>query len=269
MPADPVVEKTPPATPPKKADVPVPPKTPVKQEVKNPPPVKQDVPAVEKQPETPPPAEVETPTPPAPEVKSIKFRCAFWMKPQKSYDIYVRTKGEFRRCQLFELVFSQEMTPDLEENGMVTVYRKVDGDFLPLFTVDTCGMNNLAAVLLPKFNPDDPQGAYIQILDLDEKKFPKGSLRILNWSKQNIAGDVLFKSEGTRNAFELKCGEYFVTSPIEKNREICEYRFFDVENPSRTIYTSAFSLFDWNQTMLFVLKDDDGDGFDFKMSKVR
>lgn len=248
-----------------KSDVPAAPKAPLKKEEKK------DVPATEKQPEPSVSEKVETPASPAsaPETKSIKFRCTFWMKPQKSYDIYVRTKGEFHRCQLFELVFSQEMTPDVDEKGMVTVYRKTDGDFVPLFTIDTCGIDNLGAILLPKFNPEDPQGAYIQVLDLDEKKFPKGSLRVLNWAHKEVIGDVLFRHCGTRQAFTLKCGEYFSSAPISKNREICEYRFFDPENPSRTIFSSALSLFDWNQTMLFVLKNETGDGFDFKVCKVR
>jgi len=152
-----------------KSDVPAAPKAPLKKEEKK------DVPATEKQPESSVSEKVETPVSPAPtpETKSIKFRCTFWMKPQKSYDIYVRTKGEFHRCQLFELVFSQEMTPDVDEKGMVTVYRKTNGDFVPLFTIDTCGIDNLGAILLPKFNPEDPQGAYIQVLDLDEKKIPE------------------------------------------------------------------------------------------------
>ncbi|MBQ9758837.1 MAG: hypothetical protein IJW12_03595 [Opitutales bacterium] len=235
-------------------------------------PKKEDV-APQKKAETPKPAPApekvvkEEPLPPP--AKTIKFRCAYWEKPETAYDIYVRQNGKFQRCQLFELVFSQTMTPEIDSNGTVTIYRKADGDYLPIFSIDPCGMDNLAAVILPKFNPDSPDGAYVQLLDLDEQTFPKGSIKIVNWSGKDINGDLVFRETEKKQHFTLRCGEFYVSDELSRNRDICNIRFFDEKNPERAVYESAFSLFRVNQTLLFVLKDETEDGFDFKMSKVR
>ena len=220
------------------------------------------------------PTPVPTPEPvvktePLPPRKTINFRCAYWEKPKNSFDIYVCQNGKMQRCQLFELVFSQVMTPDIGEDGKVTIYRKVDGDFLPIFSVDPCGMENLSAVILPKFNPDDPKGEYIQLIDIDEKSFPKGSIKVLNWAHQEIDGELTFRGSGKKQHFKLKCGEFFISDALAANRDICNIRFFDEKKPNVSIFESAFSFFKENQTVLFVLKNDRGKGFDFKMSKVR
>lgn len=230
---------------------------------------KKDLPPKIEEPATIPPPVPVAKAEPLPPRKTINFRCAYWEKPKNAFDIYVCQNGKMQRCQLFELVFSQVMTPDIGEDGKVTIYRKVDGDFLPIFSVDPCGMKNLSAVILPKFNPDDPKGEYIQLIDIDEKSFPKGSIKVLNWAHQEIDGELTFRGSGKKQHFKLKCGEFFISDALAANRDICNIRFFDEEKPALSIFESAFSFFKENQTVLFVLKNEHGKGFDFKMSKVR
>ena len=244
-----------------------------KKEPSAPPPApKKDDATPQKKAETPKPApepEKVKQEPLPPPAKTIKFRCAYWEKPKNAYDIYVRQNGKFQRCQLFELVFSQTMTPEIDSNGTVTIYRKANGDYLPIFSVDPCGMDNLAAVILPKFNPDSPDGAYVQLLDLDEQEFPKGTIKVVNWSGKDIKGDLVFRETEQKQHFSLRCGEFYVSDELSRNRDICNIRFFDVKRPELAVYESAFSLFRVNQTLLFVLSDDSEDGFNFKMSKIR
>lgn len=205
-----------------------------------------------------------------PPAKTITLRCAYWIKPpQNTFDIYVRQDGKFQRCQLFELVFSQKLTPEIEKDGKVTVYRKADNDFVPIFSIDPCGMDNLAVVILPKFNPNAPDGAYVQLIDLEEKNFPKGSLKVVNWSMTDIDGDIVFRSTNIKQRFILKCGEFFVSEKLVKNRDICNLNFFNPEKPTLPVYESAFSIFGENQTILFVLKNKESGEFEFKMSKIR
>ncbi|MBR6797750.1 MAG: hypothetical protein IKM45_03565 [Opitutales bacterium] len=217
---------------------------------------------------SPEPVVVKEPLPPP--AKTITLRCAYWDKPsQNIFDIYVRQNGKFQRCQLFELVFSQKLTPEVEKDGKVTVYRKIDGDFLPIFSIDPCGMDNLAVVILPKFNPNEPDGAYVQLLDLEEKKFPKGALKVINWSKEDVVGDIVFRASDINRRFLLRCGEFFISDSLTKNRDICNISFVDPQDQNRPVYESAFSLFKENQTILFVLKNRETGEFEFKMSKIR
>ncbi len=218
---------------------------------------------------TPPPAAapktVETPSPDVPVVentsKVVKFRCAYWRRPEKAPDLFVKTNGEYHRYQMFELSFPKIISLPVGEP--LVFYVKTDDDFAPYFSLDPQGMNDCAAIIFPNFNPATPDGRdRVRLFDFSEKAAPLGSIVIYNWFEKGkrLECEFTFRTDGNdstdRQIASLNYGEYCTTRPIDGMRKICGLKIFDGET-KKEVRSTDMAIRNDSCTYIFLIPSAD------------
>lgn len=233
--------------------------------------------------ETPPPPAtapktVETPSTGVPVVentsKVVKFRCAYWRRPEMAPDLFVKINGEYHRYQMFELSFPKIISLPIGEP--LVFYVKTDDGFAPYFSLDLQGMNDCAAIVFPNFDPATPDGRErVRLFDFSEKAAPHGSIVIYNWFEKDkrLECEFTFRADGNdavdRQVASLNYGEFCTTSPIDGARQICGLKIFDGET-MKEVRSADMAIRNDSCTYIFLIPSADRAGTpDFRTFKRR
>lgn len=206
--------------------------------------------------------------------KVVKFRCAYWRRPEKARDLFIKNNGEYHRYQMFELSFPKIVSLPFGEP--LVFYVKTDDGFAPYFSLDPRGMDDCAAIVFPNFDPATPEGRdRVRLFDFSEKAAPHGSIVIYNWFEKDkrLECEFTFRADGNdavdRQIASLNYGEFCTTSPIDGARQICGLKIFDGET-KQEVRSADMAIRNDSCTYIFLIPSADRAGTpDFRTFKRR
>lgn len=226
---------------------------------------------VEKTPEPPPP-------PPAPQVspeKKIKFRCAYWSRPENPKEFFIKIDGEYQCFEMFTLSFPKVFSVPASEP--VRLYTKNGDEYVPYCEISTAGLEDCAAIIFPGFDParEEDLTQRLHLFNFADSASPAGSIVLYNWFEKNtLKGEFVFKEDGNApertETFSLGYGDFCTTTPISGARQLCEIKLFSGEIADENIlYSTNLAL--RNNSCVFICvfpADNAADGkLEFKIFK--
>lgn len=130
--------------------------------------------------------------------REIKFRCAYWSDSAKPPELFVKERGKFKHLVIFEMAFLN--TFDVPAESPLTLYAEDGrGNYAPYCEIETQGLQDCAALILPGYDPNDPETRkYVRLFNFSENAFPRGAHKIYNFSTRPL--ELRIKSENAENA---------------------------------------------------------------------
>ncbi len=207
--------------------------------------------------------------PAAAKVASVTFRCALWQRAGTEVPmLYVKDGNDYRLLQLFEMAFQRSF----EYRGPlpIPVFRKAteaeieqrkaegvkaaDREYIPLFFINPRGMKDFGVIFLPGKFEKKPDRE-ILVFDWSERAFPYGTIRIANFSRRGLIGQLTPKDEKDKTQnFRLRQAGMFTSAPIGAKRKIYEIQLAAlVDKEPKVVYSSAAAFFGDTRTMIFVI----------------
>ena len=207
--------------------------------------------------------------PDAAKVGSVTFRCALWQRAGTEVPmLYVKDGNGYKLLQLFEMAFQRSF----EYRGPlpIPVFRKAteaeieqrkaegvkaaDREYIPLFFINPRGMKDFGVIFLPGKFEKKPERE-ILVFDWSERAFPYGTIRIANFSRRGLIGQLTPKDEKDKaENFRLRQAGMFTSAPIGAKRKIYEIQLAALVNKEpKVVYSSAAAFFGDTRTMIFVI----------------
>ena len=180
------------------------------------------------------PATQENPVP-------VRFRIAYWQRPEETEELFIKTDGEFKRCEIFEMAFQRAYSVTTP----IILFRMNGETYEPYLCVDNLGFTDCAALILPGYDTKNPEGTAdrLQVFSFDDKDSPGGSIVIYNWFCDVLEGKFHFRGDArnpeSEQVFSLKFGEHCKTVPIKDKRRICEVELYSGTGDERKLLFSS------------------------------
>lgn len=202
------------------------------------------------------------PVPAAPESSTpVRFRVAYWQKPENPEELFIKSDGEFRRCEIFEMAFQRSYSV----NTPIVLYRQKGEAYEPYICVDSLGFSDCAALILPGYDTENPEGTAdrLQVFSFDDKDSPGGSIVIYNWFSDVLEGKFHFRGDAqnpeSEQTFSLKFGEHCTTLPIKSRRRICEIELYSGTGEERKLlFSSGMPVRSGQCTYFFAIPKEGG-----------
>lgn len=232
------------------------------------PPAAASAPVVKKAPEPPPPAPRVSPE------KKIKFRCAYWSRPENPQEFFIKIDGEYQCFEMFTLSFPKVFSVPASEP--VRLYTKNGDEYVPYCEIPTAGLEDCAAIIFPGFDParEEDLTQRLHLFNFADSASPAGSIVLYNWFEKNtLKGEFVFKEDGNApgrtETFSLGYGEFCTTTPISGERQLCGIKLFSGEIADENIlYSSNLALRNNSCVFICVFPSGDADGkVEFKIFK--
>lgn len=201
---------------------------------------------------------------------AVTLRCALWQRAGMDIPaLYIKDGSDYKIFQLFEMMFQKEY----KYRGPVpiAVYRKAteaeiaqrkaegmkksEQEYIPLFAINPKGMKDIGVILLPGKLENKPEKE-ILVFDWSEKAFPYGTIRIANFSRRGLMGQLTPQGSDKGETFKLKHGAFFTSEKLAEKRKIYELQLAaSVNKKPQVIYSSAASFYGDARTMIFIIPD--------------
>ncbi len=202
------------------------------------------------------------PVPAAPEISTpVRFRVAYWQKPENPEELFIKSDGEFRRCEIFEMAFQRSYSV----NTPIVLYRLNGEAYEPYLYVDDLGFSDCAALILPGYDTENPEGTAdrLQVFSFDDKDSPGGAIVIYNWFSDVLEGKFHFRGDAqnpeSEQTFSLKFGEHCTTLPIKSRRRICEIELYSGTGEERKLlFSSGMPVRSGQCTYFFAIPKEGG-----------
>lgn len=199
---------------------------------------------------------------------SVTFRCAWWQRPDgQQPPLYVKDGRDYKFLTLFEMafqrgyeyrgvlpipIFRKATEAEIEQRKAAGV-KKADLEYIPLFAVNPRGMKDIGVILLPGKLENKPDKEML-VFDWSEKSFPYGTIRIANFFRRGLIGQLTPQGEDRGENFRLKHMEIFTSKPIGEKRRIYDIQLAAVvDKQPKVIYSSAAAFFPETRTMIFII----------------
>lgn len=204
------------------------------------------------------------------DVGAVTFRCALWQRAGMNIPaLYIKDGNDYKMIQLFEMMFQREYkyrgalpigiyrkaTEAEKEQRKAQGIKKSEQEYVPLFAINPRGMKDVGVILLPGKLENKPEKE-ILVFDWSEKAFPYGTIRIANFSRRGLMGQLTPQGEKKGETFKLKHGAFFSSEKLTAKRKIYELQLAALVNKQpQVIYSSAASFYGDARTMIFIIPD--------------
>ena len=206
--------------------------------------------------------------PDAAKVGSVTFRCAFWETPKNPGKYFVLEDRKYKYLNILEMAFAREYVyrgplpipvfrkateAEIEQRKAEGV-KAADREYIPLFFINPRGMKDFGVIFLPGKFEKKPERE-ILVFDWSERAFPYGTIRIANFSRRGLIGQLTPKDEKDKaENFRLRQAGMFTSAPIGAKRKIYEIQLAALVNKEpKVVYSSAAAFFGDTRTMIFVI----------------
>ncbi len=202
-----------------------------------------------------------------PAAVSVLVRCAYWERPESTPPpLFIKSRKGYRSLPVFAMAFGAPIeyrgpTPipvcrkasdeEIEQRKAEGV-KASDREYIPLFSINPGKLKDIGVVLLAGKN-GAPAGRNMLVFDWSEEAFPYGTVRIANFSKQTLIGQLLPR-DSTPERFTLKDGGFYVSKPVGAERRVYGIQLAAMVNKKPEIICSTNAVFrDNSRVMLFVI----------------
>lgn len=202
-----------------------------------------------------------------PSAVSVLVRCAYWERPESTpQTLFIKSRKGYRSLPVFTMAFGAPIeyrgpTPipvcrkaseeEIEQRKAEGV-KASDREYVPLFSINPGKLKNIGVVLLAE-KSGVSAGRNMLVFDWSEEAFPYGTVRIANFSKQPLIGQLLPR-DGETERFSLKDGGFYVSRPVGAERRVYGIQLAAMVNQKPEIICSTNAVFrDNSRVMLFVI----------------
>lgn len=198
---------------------------------------------------------------------SVIVRCAYWERPSETPPaLFIKTRKGYRQLPAFAMAFGtpveyrgvtpipvcRKATDDEIEQRKAEGVKAADREYVPLFSINPGKLKDVGVVLLAE-KKGSSAGRNMLIFDWSEEAFPYGTVRIANFSKQTLIGQLLPRDEKPER-FTLKDGAFYVSKPVGAERRVYGIQLAAMVNKKPEVICSTNAVFrDNSRVMIFVI----------------
>ncbi len=222
-----------------------------------------------------------------PGLGTATLRCTFWEREKTPPPpFFVKNGNNYQPLSAYVLTFGNAVK--YRGDFPIIVYRKAtdaevaqrkaegvkrsDLEYVPLFTINPCGLRDIGVILLPGTLENKPENQ-ILVFDWGESSFPTGTIRIANFSRIPLLGKLTPRGNADEK-FRLKHGEVYLSKPIPTERIVYDIQFATRIGKETVLLRSTNAVFRNNtKTMFFVIpknrpKAGERPEIDFRMIRL-